>query len=1841
MTAVNDELALTDAQLHKLKRQVMHWREDLLNLDRRQRLVYFTHTRSASLEIIDTDPAAALESLVEGTMLRAAEADVIDDDPDDAAVGLPMMGDGLVVGDKTPSKLRAACRRLDQLSNQVYADRGFWTLYAGIGMLQWIDQDDQATVNSPILLCPVKLRRNGAQAPYTVERTEDEIVLNPALRLKLEKDFGIRLADVDPDTFDVWDVLDDVRDKVHGTAGWDVHHRVVLTTFSFHKEAIYRDLMDHESAVLAHPMVQMIALGGDAPSADSYSFSAIDDNELDGVVAPEDMMSILDADSTQRQCIIAARDGRSFVVDGPPGTGKSQTIANVICELIAIGKTVLFVSEKAAALDVVRNRLAEVGLGGFLLELHSHAATRKEVVGQLARALTERAKLTGRMPEAERQSLKVVRERLSNFAGAMNEVRTPIHRSLYEVLGRMMEIREHEGGPVSMPDDWAKLSAVRLDQLLECAAKLARAWRPVSEGRDFLWRDLVTTRPDPAAVERMRSASDLAADTAQILSRRMRAVDESVALTLPQSLPAVETRVRLLELLDANPSAPVSWLHRAELNSIRRCIALRRQAAESYLSAKDALTVIVGTAWQEVEPDLLPTARTLLDDQPTPLNVWKPMAMMTVSDVGGLLAFQASAPMALESIATDLRQLGAMLGVRSEDISFDRTLQLAELAALGGQPARPEREWLNPAVQSALDESSRILAELVDVVNQRRAVIERIFTPAALELDLAGLNVRFAQTHVGLRKFSKAARADRKLLRSATVAGKVDKGVLAQLDEAVAWQQAEQRLMRDEETYAPRLGRYYRRTDTDFGRLSEAISTAHLAVQLAAGDLNSGPMAEQLTADGAPDPQLMIVAERLQQAGRIWVEQLRSHVGAETAAAICQLPLGLIAESAVAAKQRAEAGHAAVASVAELAGRDLTVGAAINALEQAGVVAECSAELLNTFDDDHADLGELYDGAQSDWPALSAALEWADQVRRLVGGPVSELSADRMMNPTITAAELAEPVARWKDTAAALTSVFQQPYGDELRSELERDINEASDVLTEMTASAYEDIAEWTAYLAAVNELEEAGLGETVWALHERRSEGTAVQPTIEYALLQAWVETTMASDSSLAEFRATERDALVARFRDLDKQLVQSAHVAVADACNRRRPKMVGGAAANVIKREAQKKGRHLPIRELLSRAEDIVQELKPCFMMSPLSVSQFLPGSFTFDVVIFDEASQVLPSDAVNCIYRGRQLIVAGDEKQLPPTAFFTQAVDESEDDEDLDDFESVLKLCKTSFASLPLTWHYRSQHESLIAYSNYKFYTPDDAPLRSGNLQTFPGARFDAPDLGIESFIANGVYRRGSTRDNPIEAEVVVDRILHHRRNHPALSIGVVTFSSAQEDAITSALDQRSVTEPLLRGLLDSHDRLTGFFVKNLENVQGDERDIIVFSVGYGPDENGKFTMTFGPLNPKGGWRRLNVAITRARMRVEVVSSFRAGQMHDTSSEGVRHLRGYLDFAERGLPALALNIDNSGGDVESPFEADVLSVIRSWGYDVTPQVGTAGYRIDLGVRHPDKPGEYVLGVECDGAAYHSAKAARDRDRLRTSVLEGLGWRMHRIWGISWYRDRAGQMNRLRRAIEDSVAGVGAIKEPSQAAMPVEMEPVDLDQAPDWAVTYTPYLGRALYTYYELGSVEAREPLRTYLTDLLRHEAPIHQDLVNKRIRAAFKVGRIGPVIRDNIEFVARRLRVDGRSVKVDTAGFYRIDGLPAASVRVPSDTDDIRPVQMVPFDELDLAVVSTVADVVGAGDVDIMASIRRIFGWRRNGGEIAAAVHASIDRCLDAGSLERSNSGAIRVRADGLIR
>lgn len=432
------------------------------------------------------------------------------------------------------------------------------------------------------------------------------------------------------------------------------------------------------------------------------------------------------------------------------------------------------------------------------------------------------------------------------------------------------------------------------------------------------------------------------------------------------------------------------------------------------------------------------------------------------------------------------------------------------------------------------------------------------------------------------------------------------------------------------------------------------------------------------------------------------------------------------------------------------------------------------------------------------------------------------------------------------------------------------------------------------------------------------------------------------------------------------------------------------------MLRGEMKRKRGHMPIRKLVNLTGSAVQSIKPVFMMSPLSVAQFLePGAVEFDLVIFDEASQVEPVDALGAIARADQLGVVGDEQQLPPTRFFSKL---GLTDEELDeveetgaggaDIESILGLALArGLHDRMLRWHYRSRHHSLIAVSNAEFY--------DHRLFIVPSPLGNDSQLGLSFHkVPGGTFDRGRSRRNRIEAKVVADAIADHALNRPNQTLGVAAFSVSQRDAILDELEMiRSGhrDRERIEQFLADHPA-EPFFIKNLENVQGDERDVIMISIGYAPDDHGAFAMNFGPLNLDGGERRLNVLITRAKKRCRVFSSIIADQIDlgRTKARGVAALKVFLRYAETGILDTAGS--HSDGATDSPFEDSVKAALEKHGHTIQTQVGTAGFFIDLAVVDPRLPGRYLLGIECDGATYHSARSARERDRQRQESLKTM---------------------------------------------------------------------------------------------------------------------------------------------------------------------------------------------------------------------------------------------------------
>jgi very-short-patch-repair endonuclease len=715
-------------------------------------------------------------------------------------------------------------------------------------------------------------------------------------------------------------------------------------------------------------------------------------------------------------------------------------------------------------------------------------------------------------------------------------------------------------------------------------------------------------------------------------------------------------------------------------------------------------------------------------------------------------------------------------------------------------------------------------------------------------------------------------------------------------------------------------------------------------------------------------------------------------------------------------------------------------------------------ELLTELDGLAATLNGLpgWSALATDTAQTAAALDLAERLRPALSGLAT--SPEHLVDLRRAAARLvvdgndllgkdgaiATALHRLKttyDTHVAIASRFMElAAGDKT---LPADVQALRDAAVAVTSHATQ-LKAWCDWRRVREEAAALGLQPLVDIVVGGLADGTAVD-LFETAYARWFAAGVIDAEPLLRNFVPAEHMSDIASYRQLDDRLSDlSVRYIRAKLCGLIPSKNDIGrhGGFGVLKHELQKSRRHKPLRQLAAEMGDAMGKLAPCMLMSPLSIAQYLPpDQALFDLVIFDEASQISPWDAIGSIARGRQVIIAGDPRQMPPTSFFARGPNAAEEDVE-EDMESILDECLgAGVPSHSLSWHYRSRHESLIAFSNHRYY--------DGKLITFPAAETRAS--AVEWRRVQGVYAKGRGRYNQIEAEAMVAetvrRLLDPAFTGAGRSIGIITLNSDQQKLVTDLLDRARQQYPEIEPYFQD-DQREPVVVKNLETVQGDERDLIMLGIGYGPTEPGANTMSmnFGPLNREGGWRRLNVAVTRARREMLVFSSFDPSMvdLNRTSARAVRDLKHFLEFAQRGPRALAEAVQGSVGGYDSPFEEAVAESLRAKGWQVVPQIGVSRFRIDLGIVHPDRPGDYLVGIECDGAAYHSAATARDRDKVRSGVLQGLGWKLLRVWSTDWWVDKAGALARLHAGIEAELA---ASRAKAAVPAPVVVPTPDID--------------------------------------------------------------------------------------------------------------------------------------------------------------------------------------------------
>ncbi len=798
----------------------------------------------------------------------------------------------------------------------------------------------------------------------------------------------------------------------------------------------------------------------------------------------------------------------------------------------------------------------------------------------------------------------------------------------------------------------------------------------------------------------------------------------------------------------------------------------------------------------------------------------------------------------------------------------------------------------------------------------------------------------------------------------------------------------------------------------------------------------------------------------------------------------------------------------------------------------------------------------------------------------------------------------------------------------------------------------------WCFYRETGRNLESMGFSGVV----EAHSSGTPPKNLLdatERAVLERWCAAIRDQEPALRGFEGSHHHRKITLFRELDQNWIQLSRSFVTRQLEARLPIQGGGVSESsemgILLREIKKKARHMAIRRLLQAIPTLLSRFKPCLLMSPLSVAQYLPAEGKpFDLLVFDEASQITTHDAIGALARGNQVIVVGDSKQLPPTSFFARNMDEEValDDNDVTELESILdEATAKQFPQQLLGWHYRSRHHALIDFSNRHYY--------DGRLNVFPAAARKVDNLGIAwhpvpdgVYFSSGCEPRNFERTNPVEAERLVDHLVQTLRKTPAetRTFGVVTFSMSQQRLIQELLDEQRARFPEIETHFQSAEPV---FIKNLENVQGDERDEILFSIGYAKDQKGRLRMHFGPLSVSGGERRLNVAITRARCQLRVFSTLTHDQidLSRTTARGAEHLRAFLQFAaQQGSPGIS---DRPPARFASSFEQEIGAAVEAMGFEVHTQIGCGEYRIDLAVVDPKQEGRFMLGIECDGPAYRSALSARDRDRLRHQVLEGLGWRLHRIWSADWVEAQPKEIQRLREALDSARQPLPAPVIPASVPLPAlspefpqKSETVVYNSgqtlqrvsknAPVYSATPTLPSGTP-YREVVLAPLDSESPEGFYLPEsqfitrscvleILATESPLHRDDLDGKVVRSWGWSALTKRGRSQMDLILawmtsmKELRCQG-----DVVWGYEQDSAAFKGFRTPGPSGP-READRIPPEEIANAMAVIIQANIALEEEPLLKETARLLGYRRVTSKTTDALRSGLPLLLRQGSFLR---------------
>jgi len=1532
--------------------------------------------------------------------------------------------------------LEARLRRIYRKSETAIQESGTNILYLSLGFLEWYESSDSDEKHfAPIFTLPVNLKRNkfgrgNGASGYELTLKDESLLTNITLREKLAS-FDLNLPEIKDET-----TPESYFKKINQTIikhkpRWKIRRQASLIMLNFRKQVMFQDLNKKNwpkgKEIEKHSILKLFF--GDTPTEHEHQNESNGSQEEHQIDTFENIHGtsplVFDADSSQHSALLDAVNGKNLVIEGPPGTGKSQTIANLIAAELANGKKILFVAEKMAALEVVKKRLDQTGLGDFCLELHSHKTNKQKILEDLMSRLNKKFPDSNKI-NSEIKSFEKHKNILKNYAEKINSEWGKTGSTIHEILNKATRLREElniDPDSFSFPDiSGEKFTTSRRDELFDQTDILNKVFQKVSEQAingqicNHYWYGIDKIDVDNYKIESLlknwtekllslnkhwkKSVSDLefgigsnvqisdiesfcesvsslpeidgteALSEIKYLATNVVTVEEFLAsyesihenldelcqsfklnsVNQPEVLSKLKEITELFKKIGFEPQHSVSEIAKVN-NEIFESHRLADEIEEAFEKIRPNVPEEMVNTISVTKDGLLEFSKIIELINQLPFDLWQ--HRNEIFDNSDLDQF-------LPKLGKSLDWLRPLHKKLDEHFSLDRVPEFQELKEnqtileSGGLLRIFSSDW-RKAKKSILSLSSKSNPNKKDLINLVPDLIK--YKEGISEIDkLHHENPLLAEVYSGvntpidrcvtLRNWYKSIREQYGL----------------GFEERVSIGDTLLKLNRETAKSLVEMDRQI--IDSKRTRLVKNISSicGYISNDEFLNDSKS-------VLSGIESP-LFKVNEVLTKQLKFLFEILENE---ETSLSKINNCMILMEES-----------HLEIEKIKGTETYKLFVPEFFTFSLKAGEKEQKSMDSLkNTL--------AIAKIAENN-PVIMSGLSAKSDSSRYHGLKSSGVHLKNLIEE--------ESIAKSKFIDAGNVNYIEW-------SESSKNILDKLILKNEVAIKNPVWLTTWVEYLKLKQRLTNEGFNKLLECLEEKNISPEHLRETVEFVVYNKLANEIISEDDSISNFSGWVHEIYIEKFQECDQKLLKLQREKIAYKASRTLPpdgvstgKVKDFTEVGLLKHESGKQKKHIAVRELLKRAKKSIPALKPCFMMSPMSVAQYLePGTFEFDLVIMDEASQIRPEDSLGSIARGERLVVVGDTNQLPPTNFFEKLSgdDEDEDDIALQQSESILESVKPIFENRSLRWHYRSRHESLIAFSNKHFY--------GSNLVIFPSPHGENEDFGVKYNRVNGSFVR---QTNSIEASEIALKAVEHMLEKPKESVGIVSMNIKQKEEIEMHLEKLVMENPLYRTAYEKNQELEEkLFIKNLENVQGDERDVIMISMTYGPEEIGGRTMQrFGPINSEVGWRRLNVLFTRSKKRMHIFSSMSSSdiQVSPTSKRGVIALRAFLEYCETGH---LHQIELTGKAPDSDFEIAVMDALKEHGYDCEPQLGVAGYYLDLAVKDPGNSGRYLMGIECDGATYHSAKSTRDRDRLRQEILENLGWEINRIWSTDWFKN------------------------------------------------------------------------------------------------------------------------------------------------------------------------------------------------------------------------------------------